>query len=408
MTTNLLYIGKSKSFLTQFGKLEDVQLIYAKDHKDAITICINLKARENIIILYEQGNLKEDVENITLFRKKFYQGYVVLVTGGLKKEESAAYLKSGINDTISPNISKEELIQKIDLINKRQELLYISNRKKKVVKRFILPRWKRFFDITFAGIALIVLSPVFLIISLAIRLESKGPVIYKAKRVGTNYNIFDFLKFRSMYNNADKHLKELTDLNQYKSEDDTATEPKGFSDDDLDGFLIGDDGVILVSDDFIIPEEVFASKRNSEQDQPFVKIEKDPRVTRGGRFLRKYSLDELPQLINILKGDMSFVGPRPEMLENVKSYTRELPEFKYRLRAKAGLTGYAQIAGKYNTSPKDKLILDMMYIENYSFRTDIKLLFQTAIVLLKKDSTEGFQKVSDCLECEKTPENLIN
>lgn len=85
MTTNLLYIGKSKSFLTQFGKLEDVQLIYAKDHKDAITICINLKARENIIILYEQGNLKEDVENITLFRKKFYQGYVVLVTGGLKK-----------------------------------------------------------------------------------------------------------------------------------------------------------------------------------------------------------------------------------------------------------------------------------------------------------------------------------
>lgn len=79
MTTNLLYIGKSKSFLTQFGKLEDVQLIYAKDHKDAITICINLKARENIIILYEQGNLKEDVENITLFRKKFYQGYVVLV-----------------------------------------------------------------------------------------------------------------------------------------------------------------------------------------------------------------------------------------------------------------------------------------------------------------------------------------
>lgn len=89
MTTNLLYIGKSKSFLTQFGKLEDVQLIYAKDHKDAITICINLKARENIIILYEQGNLKEDVENITLFRKKFYQGYVVLVTGGLKKEESS-------------------------------------------------------------------------------------------------------------------------------------------------------------------------------------------------------------------------------------------------------------------------------------------------------------------------------
>ena len=383
MTTNLLYIGKSKSFLTQFGKLEDVQLIYAKDHKDAITICINLKARENIIILYEQGNLKEDVENITLFRKKFYQGYVVLVTGGLKKEESAAYLKSGINDTISPNISKEELIQKIDLINKRQELLYISNRKKKVVKRFILPRWKRFFDITFAGIALIVLSPVFLIISLAIRLESKGPVIYKAKRVGTNYNIFDFLKFRSMYNNADKHLKELTDLNQYKSEDDTATEPKGFSDDDLDGFLIGDDGVILVSDDFIIPEEVFASKRNSEQDQPFVKIEKDPRVTRVGRFLRKYSLDELPQLINIVKGEMSIIGPRPalwnqyDLIEEREKYGANdiLP----------GLTGWAQIHGRDELDIPEKAKLDGYYVDNLSFGLDVKCFFGTILSVLRSD-----------------------
>ena len=385
MTTNLLYIGKSKSFLTQFGKLEDVQLIYAKDHKDAITICINLKARENIIILYEQGNLKEDVENITLFRKKFYQGYVVLVTGGLKKEESAAYLKSGINDTISPNISKEELIQKIDLINKRQELLYISNRKKKVVKRFILPRWKRFFDITFAGIALIVLSPVFLIISLAIRLESKGPVIYKAKRVGTNYNIFDFLKFRSMYNNADKHLKELTDLNQYKSEDDTATEPKGFSDDDLDGFLIGDDGVILVSDDFIIPEEVFASKRNSEQEQPFVKIEKDPRVTRVGRFLRKYSLDELPQLINILKGDMSVVGNRPLPLYEAERLTND--DSIDRFMAPTGLTGLWQVEKRGDPgrlSAKERKELDLKYSKEFSFGMDMKILLKTFTAFIQK------------------------
>ena len=89
---------------------------------------------------------------------------------------------------------------------------------------------------------------------------------------------------------------------------------------------------------------------------------------------------------------MSFVGPRPEMLENVEAYTEELPEFRYRLRVKAGLTGYAQIAGKYNTTPKDKLMMDMMYIENYSVFKDIQLLFQTAIVLLKSDSTEAFQK----------------
>lgn len=116
----------------------------------------------------------------------------------------------------------------------------------------------------------------------------------------------------------------------------------------------------------------------------------DSRITRPGKFLRKTRIDELPQLINIIKGDMSFVGPRPEMIENVTQYTKILPEFKYRLRVKAGLTGYAQVAGKYNTTPKDKLMMDIMYIENYSIFKDIQLLFQTVGVVLKSDSTEAF------------------
>ena len=120
--------------------------------------------------------------------------------------------------------------------------------------------------------------------------------------------------------------------------------------------------------------------------------ENDDRITGIGKVLRKLRLDELPQIFNIFFGDMSFVGPRPEMLENVWTYTEEMPEFNYRLRVKAGLTGLAQVVGKYNTSPKDKLILDMMYIERYSIWRDIKLIFQTLIVFLKKDSTEGFQK----------------
>ena len=97
-------------------------------------------------------------------------------------------------------------------------------------------------------------------------------------------------------------------------------------------------------------------------------------------------------LLNVLKGDITVVGPRPEMIKNVKEYTEELPEFEYRLRMKAGLTGYAQIRGKYNTTPKDKLIMDMMYIEQFSILKDIQLIFQTAIVLLKSDSTEAFDK----------------
>ena len=119
--------------------------------------------------------------------------------------------------------------------------------------------------------------------------------------------------------------------------------------------------------------------------------ENDDRITKVGRTLRKYRIDELPQLINILKGDMSLVGPRPEMLENVADYEKDLPEFRYRLRMKAGLTGYAQVYGKYNTSSKDKLMLDLMYIENYSILKDIQLLFLTILVLFKaEDSTEGF------------------
>ncbi len=119
----------------------------------------------------------------------------------------------------------------------------------------------------------------------------------------------------------------------------------------------------------------------------------DDRITKIGKYLRKFRIDELPQLFNILKGEMSVVGPRPEMIENVDKYTAELPEFKYRLRVKGGLTGYAQIAGKYNTSPKDKLVLDLMYIEKYSLWLDFKLIMQTVTVFFKaSDSTKAFGK----------------
>lgn len=389
--TNLLYIGKNKEFLYRFGKIEGIQMYYAQNYRDAITICINLKARENIIVLFERGNLNDDIANISAFRKKFYQGYVVLITSSLAKEESDAYLKCGINDTINPTASSEQLKQKLEMINKRQELLYTRERKKKEVKRFILPKWKRCFDLIFSSIAIIVLSPVLLIIAIAIRLESKGPIIYKSKRVGTNYDIFDFLKFRSMYNDADKHLKELSGQNQYATTNPSTTAPKEFSAEELNSFVIGDDfvfgdeGAMLISDDFVIPEEQFASQRHAEHDGPFVKIEKDPRVTKIGRILRKYSLDELPQLFNILKGDMSIVGNRPLPLYEAELLTND--DSIDRFMAPAGLTGLWQVekrgdAGKL--SAKERKALDIKYGKEFSFGLDMKILFRTLTAFVQK------------------------
>ena len=198
---------------------------------------------------------------------------------------------------------------------------------------------KRIMDLVISVVALIITSPIMLITAILIKIDDGGKIIFKQNRATRDGKIFSVYKFRTMR-------------------------------EDVENYSV---------------------------------IEDDVRVTKVGRYLRKFRIDELPQFVNVLKGDMSVVGPRPEMLANIFNYTSELPEFEYRLRVKAGITGYAQIAGKYNTSPKDKLILDLMYIEEYSFWLDIKLLFQTAIVLLKRDSTEAFHRESNLVFEEYQP-----
>lgn len=385
--TNILYIGKNQEYLSRFGQIEGINMIYAKNYQEAIDICsAETKTSKYNLVLYEQGSINEDITNITKFRKKFYQGYVVLVTNGLSKEESMSYLKCGINDTIQPDITTEDLINKIALIKKRQELLYANDRKKKKeVKHFVLPVWKRTFDIIFASIALIVLSPLFIIIAIAIRLESKGSIIYKSKRVGTNYTIFDFLKFRSMFIDADKSLKEYTSQNQYKDDKENESHAQEITQEDLGNLMIGDNGVMLISDDFVIPETEFSNLRNSEQSNAFVKIEKDPRVTKVGRILRKFSLDELPQLINILKGDMSVVGNRPLPLYEAELLTND--DSIDRFMAPAGLTGLWQVEKRGDSgklSAQERKELDLRYGKEFSFWYDIKIIFKTLTAFIQK------------------------
>ena len=207
-------------------------------------------------------------------------------------------------------------------------LLLIRSKGLTLSQRF----FKRLMDIVLSLVALIITSPIMLITALAIKIEDGGPVFYKQKRATIGGKEFDILKFRSMIVNAEKN-------------------------------------------------------GNS---QPAV--DHDPRITKVGNVIRAIRVDELPQILNILKGDMSIVGPRPERVENVQEYMEQFPEFAFRLKVKGGLTGYAQIYGKYNTTAYDKLRLDLEYIENYSLMLDIKLILTTLRILMSKESTEGFDK----------------
>ena len=207
---------------------------------------------------------------------------------------------------------------------------------------------KRTMDLVLCFIAMIPSSVIMLIIAAAIKIEDGGSVFYRQKRITKDNREFEILKFRSMIENAE-----------------------------ADG-------------------------------KPHPATENDDRITHVGKVIRALRVDELPQLLNIIKGDMSIVGPRPERVEHCELYGQQIPEFEFRNKVKGGLTGYAQVYGKYNTTPLDKLKFDLMYIENYSLALDIKLILMTIRILFKKESTEGFEEnnavveaVSDKAEKEK-------
>lgn len=237
---------------------------------------------------------------------------------------------------------------------------------------------------SFPGIALLFLSPLLIATSIAIRLESKGPIIYKSKRVGSNYQIFDFLKFRSMYTDADKHLKDFNALNQYhrKNKRKKIYGEKNHVSEEAD-----EEEILLISDDFVISEEDYIHKKSKEKSNAFVKLENDPRITKIGRFIRKYSIDELPQLINILKGDMSIVGNRPLPLYEAELLTSD--EHIDRFMGPAGLTGLWQVekrgeAGKL--SAEERKQLDIQYAKNFSFGLDIKIILKTVTAFVQKEN----------------------
>lgn len=253
------------------------------------------------------------------------------------------------------------------------------------------PFRKRLFDMVVSGIALIVLSPVFVVVAILIKLESKGPVFYYALRVGRGYQIFRFYKFRSMLFDSDKKLKDLKHLNQYTI---STRKKKKVNDEEISYEFLCEDCKAagtncqfpVYSDTVHMCEKEYMDQEHHSRESTFIKIKDDPRMTRIGKFIRRTSIDELPQLWNVLIGDMSIVGNRPLPLYEAEKLTTD--KYALRFMAPAGITGLWQVEkrGSGKMSENDRLILDNIYAKNNSFFNDIILILRTIPALFQKEN----------------------
>ncbi len=311
--------------------------------RPAIGLMKKISTRSDRFVVGETIHISEGLNKVKE-RINNYQGVVIC---DIASQERNAVLKycygRGIRSYTTPKIS--------DLIIRSAEsqhmfdtpLLLSRNTGLTIEQRFV----KRFIDIVLSGLALIPALPVMGIVALCIKLEDGGSIIYKQRRLTMCGKEFFVYKFRSMREDAEI------------------------------------DGVARLAG------------------------EKDDRITKTGRVIRAIRFDELPQLFNIIKGDMSIVGPRPERPEIAAEYEKAIPEFIYRLKVKAGLTGYAQVYGKYNTTAYDKLKLDLMYIQSYSLRLDFEIMLRTVQILFMKESTEGMAEGQFTARGEEEPVKRI-
>lgn len=256
-------------------------------------------------------------------------------------------------------------------------------------KDYKIPFVKRLFDIVVSLSVLLVLSPLLLLVALAIRVESKGNVIYKSKRVGTGYRIFNFLKFRSMYTGADAELKELEHLNQYSQSQESNKSDNNIPPCPRCARLPEGEycSPVLYIEGKKICEYWYNELKKKDKAATFIKIENDPRITKVGKFIRNTSIDELPQLINVLKGNMSIVGNRPLPLYEAEQLTSD--DWSARFLAPAGITGLWQVElrGKGGIMSEDERKgLDNQYAYTYSLLGDIKLILRTIPALFQKEN----------------------
>ena len=374
-----VYFGKNPVWINQFTDLSDTEPIVL----DTLSASCNFVSthkftdKNPLFLFLESEDTDNNIKKLKALKKEMTENqYIILISSQVSAQLVSNYISSGVSEIVDANIPKETLQQILSLLPRLKKTEY----KQDSTQAFHLPFWKRLFDILASGSALLILSPLLILTALAIRLESKRPIIYTSKRVGTNYKIFGFLKFRSMYVDADKRLDEFKKNNQYQ---DTTSLTKKIYYQDPDK----SEKVVVVGDDFRLTEEEYLARRKKLKANNFVKIQNDPRVTRVGRIIRKYSIDELPQLINILKGDMSVVGNRPLPLYEAELLTSD--EYIERYMAPSGLTGLWQVEKRGTEgilSAEERKQLDIQYAQKFSFWFDMKLIFRTFTAFIQKEN----------------------
>ncbi len=299
-------------------------------------------------------------------------------------------LKAGIDDYYDTHITAKKLDGRISFLRRYKPEIRFQTAQGCTVEECKVPLGKRLFDILIASTALLALSPLLILIAIMIKLDSKGPIFYISKRVGTGYQIFNFFKFRSMRVGADRELSRLMHLNQYERGPESDDVSPKITEDSCIDCLMGEEpcSPLRVVDGEEICENQYLRnlKKKEDNSSTFVKFENDPRVTPLGRFIRKTSIDELPQLLNVLIGDMSIVGNRPLPLYEAEKLTTD--QWSKRFLAPAGCTGLWQVTrrGQANMSTSERIELDVTYAREYSFWYDLKIMLKTLPALVQKEA----------------------
>lgn len=377
----IIYIGENSSFKGWLSKSDDVELTHVAN---VVGFHNNLSKLGGYDLVVSDSRLK-GLDGLGIFERYKQQLNSNGVPFGLvvdhpEKNLRLGLLKSGITEVFSPTENLGEVAQRVGFLKEMLQAR-LSKAVKPVFKEYQIPLSKRIFDVIVAGFALVVLSPILIITAIALKLESKGPIWYISKRVGTGYKVFDFYKFRSMYVDADQRIADMKHLNQYALEAESEA-----SDVDQKQKREGNSPTLIYKDGQPMSEEEYLLFKRKQQAGTFVKFKNDPRITKVGRFIRNTSIDELPQLINVLKGDMSIVGNRPLPLYEAEQLTSD--DWGERFLAPAGITGLWQVMkrGKGEMSEDERKGLDNQYARKVSLWNDIRLILKTIPALFQKEN----------------------